>query len=309
MQSFIEALTRRGCHVERCDSAVDYAEAWRISGICLSAVNTVFQSLPTPWVRRAVSPLLQRFGPRHPLTRGLFAGPTLDRACLRRALEQRLRLIQQLEKFLGAWDCWICPAFPTPAFTHRAARAPIEVDGQSMSQLEASLHTIIFNMTGHPVVTDADRLVTGGSANRCAGYRKPLAGNGPFECCAPGCIGHKRIPASTRVLMPVSTDACFLQSSPRRPTEYATSMKGFLTRKHDLPACIATRQPKLFEETRTNRPSFGAASLLRMKAAHSCQKRTVNVLGNCLATEVVSRWKGDFGKEQPSPVVMKAVAG
>jgi len=85
--------------------------------------------------------------------RGLFTGLALDRAGLLRALEQRRRLIQQLEKFLGVWDCWICPAFPVPAFTHRPARAPIEVEGQSLSYLEANLHTIIFNMTGHPVVT------------------------------------------------------------------------------------------------------------------------------------------------------------
>ena len=37
-------------------------------------------------------------------------------------------------------------------------------------------------------------------------------------------------------------------------------------------------------------------------------RTSVNVLGNCLATVVVSRWEGDFGKEQPSPVVMNAVA-
>jgi proton glutamate symport protein len=36
-------------------------------------------------------------------------------------------------------------------------------------------------------------------------------------------------------------------------------------------------------------------------------RTSVNVLGNCLATVVVSRWEGDFGKEQPSPVVMNAV--
>jgi len=38
-------------------------------------------------------------------------------------------------------------------------------------------------------------------------------------------------------------------------------------------------------------------------------RTSVNVLGNCLATVVISRWEGDFGKEQPSPVVMNAVAG
>jgi proton glutamate symport protein len=38
-------------------------------------------------------------------------------------------------------------------------------------------------------------------------------------------------------------------------------------------------------------------------------RTSVNVLGNCLATVVVSRWEGDFGKEQPSPAVMNALAG
>jgi proton glutamate symport protein len=38
-------------------------------------------------------------------------------------------------------------------------------------------------------------------------------------------------------------------------------------------------------------------------------RTSVNVLGNCLATVVVSRWEGDFGKEQPSPVVLNAAAG
>ncbi len=37
-------------------------------------------------------------------------------------------------------------------------------------------------------------------------------------------------------------------------------------------------------------------------------RTAVNVLGDCLATVVVSRWEGDFGKEKPSPVVMNAVA-
>ncbi len=38
-------------------------------------------------------------------------------------------------------------------------------------------------------------------------------------------------------------------------------------------------------------------------------RTSINVLGNCLATVVISRWEGDFGKEQPSPVVMNAAAG
>ncbi len=38
-------------------------------------------------------------------------------------------------------------------------------------------------------------------------------------------------------------------------------------------------------------------------------RTSVNVLGNCLATVVVARWEGDFGKGQPSPTVMEAVKG
>jgi amidase len=64
-----------------------------------------------------------------------------------------MRIIQQLEDFLSVWDCWICPTFSTPAFTHRSAKARIEVDNRSLPQLAANLYAIIFNLTGHPVVT------------------------------------------------------------------------------------------------------------------------------------------------------------
>ncbi|HET8667644.1 MAG TPA: cation:dicarboxylase symporter family transporter [Terriglobales bacterium] len=37
-------------------------------------------------------------------------------------------------------------------------------------------------------------------------------------------------------------------------------------------------------------------------------RTSVNVIGNCLATCVVARWEGEFGKEQPSPTVQAALA-
>ena len=81
-------------------------------------------------------------------------GMALDCEQVGVALQDRIRIIEQLEAFLGAWDAWMCPVFPTPAFTHRRMNAPVEVDGQRMSQLDANLlHSIIFNLTGHPVVT------------------------------------------------------------------------------------------------------------------------------------------------------------
>lgn len=37
-------------------------------------------------------------------------------------------------------------------------------------------------------------------------------------------------------------------------------------------------------------------------------RTSVNVIGNCLATAVIARWEGQFGKAQPSPAVLDAVA-
>ncbi len=37
-------------------------------------------------------------------------------------------------------------------------------------------------------------------------------------------------------------------------------------------------------------------------------RTSVNVAGNCLATAVIARWEGEFGKESPSPVVREALA-
>ncbi len=37
-------------------------------------------------------------------------------------------------------------------------------------------------------------------------------------------------------------------------------------------------------------------------------RTSVNVIGNCLATVVIARWEGEFGKEKPSEVVQSALA-
>jgi proton glutamate symport protein len=37
-------------------------------------------------------------------------------------------------------------------------------------------------------------------------------------------------------------------------------------------------------------------------------RTSVNVIGNCLATAVIARWEGEFGKESASPVVREALA-
>lgn len=37
-------------------------------------------------------------------------------------------------------------------------------------------------------------------------------------------------------------------------------------------------------------------------------RTSVNVIGNCLATAVIARWEGQFGKAQPSPAVLESAA-
>jgi proton glutamate symport protein len=37
-------------------------------------------------------------------------------------------------------------------------------------------------------------------------------------------------------------------------------------------------------------------------------RTSTNVIGNCLATVVIARWEGEFGKAKPSAVVREALA-
>jgi Asp-tRNA(Asn)/Glu-tRNA(Gln) amidotransferase A subunit family amidase len=71
-----------------------------------------------------------------------------------RALQTGEVLIEQIEHFLQQYDVWVYPVFPTAAFAHCAPNGPIAVDDRQISQLAANLlHSIIFNVSGHPVVT------------------------------------------------------------------------------------------------------------------------------------------------------------
>jgi amidase len=154
MQAFADQLAQAGSQVEHCSNVgFDYEEAWFVAGACLGAINTLFQPPLMQQVRKLMGPFMARSG-AHPLQRGLYTGVSLKTQTVLDVLKKRERLIEQVETFLGQWDAWVCPVFPTPAFTHRKPNAPIEVDGKPFSQLLANLlHSILFNVSGHPVVT------------------------------------------------------------------------------------------------------------------------------------------------------------
>jgi amidase len=145
------------------DPGFDFEEAWFVAGACLGAINTLFQPPMMQQIRKWMGPMLSHLGHPDALQRGLYAGASLRPHVVADMLKKREALIEQCERFLADWDAWLCPVFPTPAFSHRKPDAPIEVDGKPMPQLQANLlHNIIFNVTGHPVVTIPIGLTTQG---------------------------------------------------------------------------------------------------------------------------------------------------
>jgi amidase len=155
MHTLAGQLQQAGCQVDHLAGAgFDYEEAWFVAGACLGAINTLFQPPMLQLLRKLSGPLLLRRGTPHTLQRGLYSGMTLRPQMVADMLVKRQALIDKVEHFLTDYDAWICPVFPTPAFTHRKPDAPVEVDGKPLAQLLANLlHSVIFNLTGHPVVT------------------------------------------------------------------------------------------------------------------------------------------------------------
>ncbi|MDJ0746061.1 MAG: amidase [Xenococcaceae cyanobacterium MO_167.B27] len=68
-------------------------------------------------------------------------------------LTKRDHLIAQMDEALKPWDVWLCPVAMTTAFTHRPKGAFIEIEGRKVPYFLAnSAYTMLFNLTGHPVV-------------------------------------------------------------------------------------------------------------------------------------------------------------
>ncbi|HEY6073781.1 MAG TPA: cation:dicarboxylase symporter family transporter, partial [Anaerolineales bacterium] len=58
-----------------------------------------------------------------------------------------------------------------------------------------------------------------------------------------------------------------------------------------------------------NLPEWPVFIILGIDELMDMARTSVNVIGNCLATVVMARWEGEFGKEAPSAVVKESVAG
>ncbi len=68
-------------------------------------------------------------------------------------LTQRDRFIAEMDKALENFDVWLCPVAMTTAFTHRPKGAVIEIEERKVPYFLANGgYTMLFNLTGHPVV-------------------------------------------------------------------------------------------------------------------------------------------------------------
>ena len=82
--------------------------------------------------------------------------PTLLNPTLKKYFEiltQRDRFIALMDTALESVDVWLCPVAMTTTFTHRPKGAVIEIKGRKVPYFLANGgYTMLFNLTGHPVV-------------------------------------------------------------------------------------------------------------------------------------------------------------
>ena len=123
LETLIVSLKKLGCQVENCyPTDLDFSEIWEIYQTIL---GYEFQS----------------------------SSQVNDPKNYQTSLEKRQIIAQKIETFLSNWDVWLAPVAPIPAFTHRPFNQEIEIEGKKYPYIKAiGTYTILFNLTGHPVV-------------------------------------------------------------------------------------------------------------------------------------------------------------
>jgi len=151
LEKLADTLAEMGCRVERCNPlGFDFHLAWRTFGqIAGAEIGSEIGLIP----RLMLALQFGLMSGRSPLNYGVLQGIRLHMPQYVKALTQRDRLIQSMEKFLSEWDAWLCPVSSGPAFPHCKTGTPIEVDGRKVPYLMATTaYTSIFNPTGNPAV-------------------------------------------------------------------------------------------------------------------------------------------------------------
>ncbi len=151
LETLAEKLAQAGCRVERLNPPeFSFRLAWETWGeIVGSEIGAGMPLVP----RLLTGMQFRMMSDSSLIKRSVLRGLRLNMPRYVKALTQRDALISKLEDFLSEWDVWLCPVSAGPAFTHCKTGHAIEVDGQKVPYFLASMsYTIVFNLTGNPVV-------------------------------------------------------------------------------------------------------------------------------------------------------------
>jgi amidase len=159
MKNLADKLARQGCKVEKLNPpGFDYPLAWRT----FSEILDLQTGPSTPWYGRILQYV---FGRSYRKASGsqMVIPQTYEKFL--RAVTRKEKLTSNLEKFLLPYDAFICPVSTGPAFRHIKPDGyvpplqlpyytkPLLVDNQPLNYMIANCaYTIVFNLTGNPVV-------------------------------------------------------------------------------------------------------------------------------------------------------------
>ncbi|MBW4636502.1 MAG: amidase [Iphinoe sp. HA4291-MV1] len=160
MQAVANTLVETGVQIEQWIPEFDFAAALQLYNVVVAYTMLYSQPVNMDAVGKTISVMFREWTQGDKELRSLynltgvlptFLNPTLK--AYFQALEERDRLIAQMEQALLQWDVWLCPVAMTTAFTHRPKGEAVEVDGKKVPYFMASgAYTMPFSLTGHPVV-------------------------------------------------------------------------------------------------------------------------------------------------------------
>ncbi|MEL6437889.1 MAG: amidase [Cyanobacteria bacterium J06621_8] len=156
----VKQLTDAGCQVEqRQPLGFDCALAWQAYGASYGQELLAAQPAIT-WENMLQALRITYYQTRvhqdyrdSPLEKSLLRAFPFNFPKYMGALTLRDRLIAVLDNFLRDWDAYLCPVSTITAFPHQPQGQPIKVNQIKLPYLTAcGGYTILFNLTGHPVV-------------------------------------------------------------------------------------------------------------------------------------------------------------
>ncbi len=161
IRSVANKLSQVGARIEYwTPSQLDLKEAFQVCNQ-LTAFNFVYSQPADFNIAKKTFPVMFREATQGELEFRNLSNlsqflPTLLNPTLKgyfETLTKRDRLITQMDEELKLWDVWLCPVAMTTAFTHRPKGAVIDIEGRKVPYFLANgAYTMLFNLTGHPVI-------------------------------------------------------------------------------------------------------------------------------------------------------------